>query len=252
MDDPRLHQFRFSHYNEKARWALDHKGVAHTRRSYLPGMHVLPVLLRSRQRQVPVLRDGATTVAGSAAIIDHLERTRPEPPLYPRDPTARRDALAIQTHFDDDVGGPLRAAFFFTVLADPAYMATVFTHHAAPLAQAIYRPLFPAIAAFLRRELRLTAATADAGMARTSEALDFVAARAGPQGYLVGETFSVADLTAAAILAPTVLPPEFPYLPPRPYGPRFAVWLARWQHHPGTTWVRETYRRHRGLSAEIA
>jgi hypothetical protein len=32
---PVLWQFRLSHYNEKARWALDYKGIPHERRSLL-------------------------------------------------------------------------------------------------------------------------------------------------------------------------------------------------------------------------
>ncbi|MCA9686256.1 MAG: glutathione S-transferase N-terminal domain-containing protein, partial [Myxococcales bacterium] len=40
-----LVQFAFSHYNEKARWALDYKGLAHRRRSLLPGPHVPVVKL---------------------------------------------------------------------------------------------------------------------------------------------------------------------------------------------------------------
>jgi glutathione S-transferase len=34
---PTLWQIRISHYSEKARWALDHKGVHHVRREPLPG-----------------------------------------------------------------------------------------------------------------------------------------------------------------------------------------------------------------------
>src|SRR5262245_61630158 len=107
-----LLQFRFSHYNEKARWALDYKAVAHTRRSYLPGLHMLPVLLTSRQRQVPVLRDAGAVIAGSAAIVEYLEQRRPERPLYPRDPAERSRALEIQRWFDDEVGPMVRVAFF--------------------------------------------------------------------------------------------------------------------------------------------
>ena len=39
-----------------------------------------------------------------------------------------------------------------------------------------------------------------------------VEAEVGPSGYLVGDSFTVADLTAASILAPIVVPPEFPYI----------------------------------------
>ncbi len=42
-------------------------------------------------------------------------------------------------------------------------------------------------------------------------AMDRLEAELEPSGYLVGEQFSVADLTAAALLYPAVMPPEFPY-----------------------------------------
>ena len=34
-----LYDFRFSHYSEKARWALDFKGIPYTSRHLLPGFH---------------------------------------------------------------------------------------------------------------------------------------------------------------------------------------------------------------------
>src|SRR5436190_1646821 len=40
MANPVLWQFKYSHYNEKARWALDFKRVTHVRQSLLPGPHI--------------------------------------------------------------------------------------------------------------------------------------------------------------------------------------------------------------------
>jgi hypothetical protein len=37
METPVLFQFTYSHFNEKARWALDLKHVPHVRHSLLPG-----------------------------------------------------------------------------------------------------------------------------------------------------------------------------------------------------------------------
>lgn len=250
MSVPLLHQFRFSHFNEKARWALDYKGVAHRRRSYLPGTHFVPVLLASRQKQVPVLRDGSTAIAGSAAIADYLERTHPQPPLYPATAELRQRALQVQERFDT-LGAPLRAAFFHSMLDDPPYLARLFTAHAGPLVHRLYRAAFPAIAVAMRRDMQLNDEVAADGLARTADGLDFVAAHTGPDGYLVGDRFSIADLAAAAILAPTVLPTEFPYPCPTPHNRQLDEWLARWSTHPGAAWVREMYRRHRGTSAEV-
>ncbi len=46
QDVPELLHFRVSHYNEKVRWALDHKRWPHRRRALVPGFH----LLRARSR----------------------------------------------------------------------------------------------------------------------------------------------------------------------------------------------------------
>ena len=84
-------------------------------------------------------------------------------------------------------------------------------------------------------------------------AIDRVEREISPAGYLVGESFTVADLTAAALFYPVARPPQFPYamvaeddLP--------ATWrdfLDSLARRPGGRWVAEIYRRHRAQSAEV-
>lgn len=132
-----------------------------------------------------------------------------------------------------------------------ARLAPAYTRGPGPTL-VVYRAIFPGVARIIRRGLRLTPEREAHGLRRVEEALDFVAARGGADGYLVGDRFSIADLAAAAILSPAVLPPEFPYLPPQPYAPLIEQqWLARWRDHPGAAWVRAMYRRHRGRSAAV-
>ena len=87
--------------------------------------------------------------------------------------------------------------------------------------------------------------------ARVRAGLDRIVAELGPSGHLAGDAFSVADLTAAALLSPIVLPPEFPYPPPEPRPQHFVALRASLEGHPAFRWVLETYRRHRGTSAAI-
>jgi glutathione S-transferase len=61
----------------------------------------------------------------------------------------------------------------------------------------------------------------------------------------VGERFSVADLAAAALLAPTCNPPDCAMTRPEPKPASVEHWLARWADHPGTAWVLRTYREER-------
>jgi glutathione S-transferase len=84
--------------------------------------------------------------------------------------------------------------------------------------------------------------------------MDRIERERGPSGYLVGDSFSVADLTAAAILSVLVRPPEFPYHQVDPA--RDPEDLKRWRDtltgRPAFKYVLEMYARHRGTSAEVA
>ena len=72
-----------------------------------------------------------------------------------------------------------------------------------------------------------------------------------PSGYLVGEHFSVADLTAAALFTPLLLPPERQYPPQVPKIAPLQEFSDELASMPGAEWVFEMFRRHRGVSAEI-
>jgi glutathione S-transferase len=80
-----------------------------------------------------------------------------------------------------------------------------------------------------------------------------VEAEVGASGYLAGDSFTVADLTAASILSVLVVPPEFPYihLQPDERPAPFREFRASLMETPGFRWVEEMYARHRGTSAEV-
>jgi glutathione S-transferase len=85
--------------------------------------------------------------------------------------------------------------------------------------------------------------TAAEGMARTHAMLDRIAAEVGPSGYMVGDEFSVADLTAAGLCFP--LAPE-PYLRPVHRAARQLLELREeLAGHPAIAYVAEMYDRHR-------
>jgi glutathione S-transferase len=239
----RLYQFPASHYNEKARWALDWKGIGHERVSLLPGPHAPRMQRLSGRTQTPVLVDGDEVIAGSAEILAHLERRFPEPPLLPTDAGERERALAVAKRFDDEVGPAVRVAMFFEVMSG-AYALRTFCAERSPVVKATYRASFPLVARIMRRSMRIDAGNAARGRERTHEALEFVASEAKGSGYLVGDRFSSADLTCAALLMPAVDVGKLGG-PTSPGSDAERAWLARWADHPGAAWVREIYRRHR-------
>ena len=69
---PVLWHIPVSHYNEKARWALDYEGIAYEERALLPGPHQLVTRRIARRTHVPVLEHDGQVVQGSSAIIDYV------------------------------------------------------------------------------------------------------------------------------------------------------------------------------------
>ena len=251
--DVELHQFRYSHFNEKARWALDFKRVPHMRTSYLPGPHQPKIRKLTGQTQTPVVRFGDDYLYGSARIIDELEKRYPSPPLYPEDGSQRIRALEIQSWFDSEIGPRGRRAVLNSMMGETAYFANMFSEGQTAGKRCFYRTILPLAKGKIRRGNDITGPESVAdGVAALQEGFDFVAREAGAAGYLVGDTFSVADLTAAAILAPVADPPDCEMTRPRPVPAVVAEFIARFADHPGREWVLEMYRRHRGATAEIA
>jgi glutathione S-transferase len=246
-DLPVLWQYNFSNFNEKARWALDFKGVPHRRRSLVPGMP--RALLFSQRGTFPVLDLDGERLVDSTRIIEALERRRPEPPLYPADPEQRRRALELEDFFDEEVGHEGRRVFFYDLRDEPGYLSAFVTTGRGPLIRGFVRAFWPVAMIVAGRRYRFYEADVEEARGKLVAALDRIEAETRATGYLVGSSFSVADLTAAALLYPLAWPAEVQYPLPEPPARPFFDKVAG---HPGVEWIREIYRRHRGTSASVA
>src|SRR4249919_2543308 len=124
MAAPVLWHIEVSHFNEKARWALDYKQVAHRRRAPMPGvLHPVVALAKTRKPTFPILELDGETIGDSTRIIEALERRYPDPPLYPADPDERARALEIEDYFDVEVAPNLRRLLFWEMSLDPQISA---------------------------------------------------------------------------------------------------------------------------------
>jgi glutathione S-transferase len=252
MTHPVLWHFTFSHFAEKVRWALDWKGIPHVRRALIPGAHYARVWWLSGQATIPVLRLDGRVVPDSTAIIAALERHQPTPPLYPAGAADRRRALALEDFFDEELGHHLRRFFMAGGFADvnaARLAAAVFGSGHGAAARAMLRVGYPLLRGFLSWRFDVTPAAVERAREKVFAALDRVEREIRPSGYLVGERFSVADLTAASLLWPLANPPDFPY--PVPFPPAAAL-RGVLGDRPALRWVATMYRDHRGASSEIA
>jgi len=248
---PVLWQYSFSNYNEKARWALDFKGVAHRRRSVMPG-GVRSLWLSRGDRTLPAVDLDGRRIVDSTAIIAALEDRKPDPPLYPADPDERRRALELEEYFDEHAGHDMRRVGFWELRENLGYgldfMTTDQPRIRASIARARLRLAFPVVWRYMNRRYDFTEAAVTRSRETLVAALDRIEVARDGGDYLVGESFTVADLSAAALLYPMVWPPEFPYALPE--APRWEF-LEPMRDHPALDWIREIWRRHRGTSAAV-
>ncbi|WP_417519655.1 glutathione S-transferase family protein [Minwuia sp.] len=241
-----LWQFRFSPYNEKVRWALAWKNIAYTPRTVLPGPHIRKMLAISGQTKTPVLIMDGEVTPNSADIIARLERHQPEPPLMPTDDGARGRVLEIQRWFDDDIGPRIRRTVLDSMMGAHGYIAETFAGDAALPMRLIYRAMLPLAAGRIRQGNGITGPEDIAdGHAAIGEALDFIEAESAATGYLAGDAFTLADLTAAAMMAPVVNPDHPAMKRPEPMPKATRDLIDRHADRPASGWVRDIYRNHR-------
>ena len=247
-----LWQVEISHYSEKVRWALDFKSIGHTRRTPLPGLHGLYALALTagRQRRLPVLAIDGRRIGDSTAIIAELETQSPEPPLYPLDPSDRVRALALEDYFDLQLAPPLRRYLWHHTLPDVDATIEALMPHAGPGRVRFIRAIGPVARPLVRRDYQITQTTAARALGEIRAAMDRVEQELQPSGYLVGESFTVADLTAAALFTPVLAPPQRPYAP-RSLAPALLESREELASRTGGMWVAEMYARHRGPPAAL-
>ncbi|MEM7100538.1 MAG: glutathione S-transferase N-terminal domain-containing protein [Pseudomonadota bacterium] len=241
-----LHQFEFSHFNEKARWALDYKGLDHRRDCYLPGPHIPPIKNLSGQSQTPVLDCEGSVIPGSAAIIAHLEQIAPSPALYPQQAENRETAIALQHEFDQHLGPAVRTVIFSALIEEPNYLVNMFGRSKSALKRALYRATFPLARGMIAKGNGVD----DPGNVQlcfdeVSRNLDRIYNLLDGEVYLVNEGFSVADLTAAALLAPIASVDHTDMKRPQPIPGQVQQIIDKFSEHPTIRWVQQTYTNHR-------
>jgi glutathione S-transferase len=246
MDRPVLWHLPLSHYSEKVRWALDYKAVQHERRAPIAGYHMAVALFLTRGRQytLPVIELGDRRIGDSSAIIAALEQRYPDPPLYPVDPDERRRALALERFFDGQLGPAIRRYVFHTLRGERELFDELASQQVPPALRS-HRRMAGAYARVFTgaRFQTVSEDKAHDALGQTLAALDRLEAELGEHQYLVGERFTVADLTAAALFYPLVLPPDGPVRMAVPQ--KVSELRDSLAERRGFQWVGEMFTRHR-------
>ncbi|MGQ0699090.1 MAG: glutathione S-transferase family protein [Panacagrimonas sp.] len=241
-----LFTFRMSHFSEKVRWMLDAARIEYRETGWTPFFHMVPALRHGRVgTTVPILKHGGGYVQDSTRIMLWLDTNMPGFHLLPRDTASRQAALEIEERFDRMGSHVIRYAYS-RALENPQAIVDLWTLDSGPLQRRFIATTFPVLRKVFKLRFGLDAGRVAHSRKVIAESLDFLDAQlADGREYLVGDEFSVADITACALLAPLIGPDEHPVYSRDDFRATMAPLVTDWIERPAAQWVRKRYRARR-------
>jgi glutathione S-transferase len=211
----RLVTLVFSHYNEKARWALDYCGIDYEERGFLPGFSQLGVMIATRGRggaadkvstrwSTPVLitRDGKTLCDSTdiARWASSAIGGGGPGPLFP-EPAV----LDLVDALGRELGPYSRRLAYWHAFQSKTAMRTLAERNVSRRQALAFRVVAPVGLGLVKNRLGVDDAGARRALERVRAQLAIAEQRLARGPYLVGDGFTAADLTFASLIAPILL-----------------------------------------------
>lgn len=248
----RLITIPISHYCEKARWALDRLNITYIEEPHVPLFHRFATL-KYDGSSVPVLAtENHGNFVDSTDILHYLSSIAPaDKKLYPDVPKLRKEVEELEDLFDEKLAIAVRNWGYFYKAKDRQAMRRGWCTNTPWFEQIGFAIAFPYFSNLLQKNFQLTAENAAKSLAEIKEVFDLVDQQLSDgRSYLVGDNFSAADLTFAALSAPVLMPQEH-FLKPQPLSQlpsKMATVIQELQATPAGNYGLRLYREERHFS----
>lgn len=213
-----LYQFPHSHYCEKARWLLDHKGLDYVAKNLVPGAHRILAMRKIEQSQVPFLYDQGQWITDSTHIAKYLDQQYEQQPLFYTDGRLNSQIEHIEQQCAL-LGTHVRRWYFHYVLNDPnqaQMFEVVLGHH--PWVQRFKKVITPVYKSALQHFYQVSEPSARESSHIILEILNDLNAQLLANGgiYLVGNRLSLADISLCSMTVLILQLPHTPWHHPNP------------------------------------
>ena len=213
MPTARLLTIPFSHYSEKARWALDRLEVPYVEDRYLPFAHFfggLGLLPRwgfgqpdstSTAFSMPALETDHRLVRDSSGIVRYaVDLAKPKG----RWGVGDAEVAELAERFQVRLGPHSRRIAYAHLLAHHSLLVETVRGVFPPRDAAVFERLAPLAARMLRQVYAITPANVARSVERCREECAFAGQLLGRKRFLARGRFTVADLSFATMLAPVL------------------------------------------------
>ena len=206
----RLITIPVSHYCEKIRWALTRLEMPFVEERHMPPFHLLTTQ-QVRGRSVPVLITETITLTDSADILKYLDSIAPDNlKLYPTNYEQRQEVEDLVQSFDLVLAPAVRQWFYFYAFSQAQLIQPLWCE-GVPWFERVF---FPVVFRWMRSTVfqmyTINAESAQASHEIIGQIFETVEnLLADGRTYLVGDSFSAADLTFATLAAGVILPANY-------------------------------------------
>ncbi len=202
----KLYQFPISHFCEKARWALEIKELPYRKVNLSLLTYAKKTKKIAPKSSVPILEHSGEYIQNSDAIITYLDERFSRRKLTPEDPKEAELAAAWESFADREIGPAVRLLIYHTLLEHKDLVVPLMTQDGTWYSRTTTSFAFPKMVGPMRELMKINDATAQEAEQKISTALDNMVETLGDREFLVGETFTRADLSVASMLAPLFMP----------------------------------------------
>jgi glutathione S-transferase len=228
MSTPKLIQLYQSPWSERARWGFEFKGVPYEKEDYQIGVGEEALKQQTGQAQVPVLVLNGLIIPDSTAILNWLEEQKPVPALMPTSDKGRAEVMLWEELMDWVLGPQGRLLILGKFLRSDNEQ----TRQGGQ---------------FMGQKYQYSPYAEEHARAAVTRVLTILKHSLAGREYLVGKTFTRADLTTACMLGVVNPAPDDIFFTPAPVRSMFTDPLAQDSAFaPIFAWRDQIYRKHRG------
>lgn len=228
MSTATLIQLYQSPWSERARWGFEFKGMPYEKQEYQIGAGEEDLKRQTGQAQVPVLLVNGTVIPDSTAILNWLEEQKPRPALLPKSDKKRAQVIMWEELMDWVLGPQGRLLILGKFLRSD-------------------NPQLQQGGQFMAQKYQYSPYAEEHARAAVGRVLTVLQHALAGRDYLVGKSFTRADLTTACMLSVVSPPPDELFFFPASLRPMFSDPLALDPAFaPVFAWRNDIYRKHRG------